>query len=955
MHLKPSESTITDQKSSSPLLHRVLMPKASDGETKNALQTPPKPLSTFPLKPVDEEYELLTPNKTKTLTLKKKNSLMAKRRKICLKTLEISDIQGHLFRRIRDKHGASYWEKLYFVLVETVLYGFRSKKSTKANCMIFLPGFTISLAKEVHSKQFAYKVYHPKKTFYFAAESEQALSQWMDFIKRATLKGSMTIDPTQIDRIDTKDLFSETDTSDDEGNLANEAVPQTLSFKQSFLSGYKMSGKKRGSVDDTSPTPHVKSEKSQFWSLKKTFAFTSSKSDKEREEKERKKAEKSDVPVPTSRYRSYRKIPGNAGMQVGSSTMQMDYNLMAQMAPQPNISLQPLPKHSPIPPESMLPKLSDTINSVRYSPNTSCNTIHSNSPLLPPSGSFNSRAIDSSCESSPSSTLQSKHHHIGVKTPQSKLAKTKTMPFNYMHASNPNLVEFTFQTSKTLDIGLPKVNASNAFDPHQNPHGLMTLMDLMLQCEEDESHNMYNNRVNLGVEKQADAQSKRKPRPSNDSASAHDENENTPQNGQKTGFNKIQSRSLPKTPDYAQSFKTDDSEIIMARSKEGQKLRDFGYEFISGDDMNSTSATSQTTGNGSHNSSASGNNGHSSSGTSSAKSNIASLLQPAFLLPSKRKGLNWIGLSSDKRHDEEKLMSKGSFKLIKNKSSDTADSNRSGKSDNHRPILNRFVANKSDNSSDALHLSPSQNNQSSSQPSDSPSAASTYSERKNSSATSYLSKLSFSASKTAKEKRLLGSPRLHRAASSLFGRKSSENANAVDHESVASFDTMQSMSGRMHHVNDSMAYGTHPTTNDGPYGLSGLGHSPHFMPIPPSPRIPKAEPNIEYPSPFEPEPHSLNDPNASLRLLRRRTSHSHNNVAGSSGITSTNIAAARHLNAHNNNSNDNNNNPNNGYYHHDGNRDNTNNNNNAGNNAASNANNSNKYDGDDNNGDSRMI
>lgn len=42
----------------------------------------------------NEESELLTPNRTKSLTLKKKNSILAKRRKISLKALEFSDIQG---------------------------------------------------------------------------------------------------------------------------------------------------------------------------------------------------------------------------------------------------------------------------------------------------------------------------------------------------------------------------------------------------------------------------------------------------------------------------------------------------------------------------------------------------------------------------------------------------------------------------------------------------------------------------------------------------------------------------------------------------------------------------------------------------------------------------------------------------------------------------------------------
>lgn len=108
--------------------------------------------------PSVEALELLTPNKTKSLTNKKKNSLMAKRRKITLKVLGTSDIQGHLYRRSKDKSGVTYWAKCYFVLIETALYGFKAKESLKADSLVFLSGFTVSLAKEVHSKQFAFKV-----------------------------------------------------------------------------------------------------------------------------------------------------------------------------------------------------------------------------------------------------------------------------------------------------------------------------------------------------------------------------------------------------------------------------------------------------------------------------------------------------------------------------------------------------------------------------------------------------------------------------------------------------------------------------------------------------------------------------------------------------------------------------------------------------------------------------
>lgn len=885
---------------SSPLLQHV--PKNDDSV--KSLQTPSKPHLKYNNSDVGgEESELLTPHRTKTLTLKKKNSILAKRRKICLKTLELSDIQGHLFRRTKDKHGVTYWAKLYFVLVESALYGFRNKNSQKANCLIFLPGFTISLAKEVHSKPFAYKVYHPKKTFYFAAESEQALSQWMDYIKRATLKGSATtIDPMLIDRIDTRDIFSETDTSEDESQSTSEDTPPSTLFKHSFLGGSKGS-KKRGSIDDTPPSTQHKSEKYHlgFGSLKKfttnlhNLPFSSNKSEKDREER---KKSQSDIPVPTAQFRSYRKIPGNAGMQLGSNAMApMDYNMMAQRSQPPN---SPLSNQSII-----LPVINDQIplnefgskaNSPTIQSNVAaastfheCSALASSSSTPPPTIQTTNTAIPASLPpltpnsivttttttmtstttlttpttsktsktlTEPTTTSQTKtfEPHF-VNKPISKLSRNKTSPFNYMHASNPNLVEFTFQTSKTLDVGLPKVNVSNTFDQHQNLQGFITLKDLMLQREEDEAHNMYNNRVNLGVEKPSDRYAKRKQRRPNEvtineSNRSNDESENTPPHGgTNTTVNKIQRRSLPKTPDYAQSFKTDDTEIIMARSKEGQKLRDFGYEFISGDDVNNANINNNN-----------GYGGPHSSGTAitspSTFSKPTVLAKPneRFVLPTKRKGLNWIGLNLEsKRSDDERTISKGSFKLNKPKYGETVDVNRKndGINDSH---AHAHTATTPNTRNDTINFPFTNGDRKGSAPN----------------STSYLSKLTFATTKTAKEKRLLGSPRLHRAASSIFGRKNVESPT-TDHQMFAQLDTIPNKftSSNEYAASNTLAnsfFTMPPNTNetntsatkiDSPNDVGASNCLPLLSTSLPNP----TDQNIEYPPIFVPETYSLRDPN----------------------------------------------------------------------------------------------
>jgi len=155
----------------------------------------------------------------------------------------------------------------------------------------------------------------------------------------------------------------------------------------------------------------------------------------------------------------------------------------------------------------------------------------------------------------------------------------KKAPFNFLHASNPNLVEFDFHTSKTL---LPKMSVGNTLDHGHNTQGFVTLKDLMLRKQEEEAQEMYNNRVHLGVEKHKHARTESTAsQQSTISSSVAKPLEKLP---------KIQSVSLPKTPDYEISFKPDDESIKRTRTKEGQKLRDFGYELICGDEPSTSSS-----------------------------------------------------------------------------------------------------------------------------------------------------------------------------------------------------------------------------------------------------------------------------------------------------------------------------------------------------------------------------
>lgn len=761
----------------------------------------PIPATKHFLEECFEELELLTPNKTKNLTLKKKNSIMVKRRNITLKTLEVSDIQGHLYRRSKDKHGVTYWAKLYFVLTDASLYGFKSKDSDKADCLIFLTGFTVSLATEVHSKPFAFKVYHPAKTFYFAAESQQALNQWIDYIKQATIRGNTNTLTNHSQQTNIKELFSETESSGDDSDFSQQKQLGTPSPSQSSLTG-RFGGAKRTTVQSTvdeSPLVTQKSEKYHlgFGSLKKftkqNLPFSSNKTVK-------KVTVNSDVPVPTAQFRTYRKVPGNAGLQLGTNSM-----------------------ISATGDAEFVPPLLSSIDSSFAKPETVSirkASITSLSQIAVSQQQQQQQPISSFVISD--ATAFKFQRDIKVKAKKLR----KTSPYNYIHASNPNLVEFDFPTSKTLDYSFPKVNASNSWDAHHNLQGFVTLKDLMLQKQEEDAKEMYNNRVNLGVEKKNDSKTKRRHRritgPSTIESHNHPSNRTNASDidggisaGEKPHVVKIQSRSLPKTPDYAQSFKVDDSDIIMTRSREGQKLRDFGYEFISGDDPPNEKLKNTT-------------------------STVSVAPTP---VTKKKSGLNWIG-NSDRRNDDDKTSRGGSFKKSKNKlvadtlesfktsseklfqfrytSSSSATSakdsqqlsQKSGIQDHHKSLksatsylpltlpLNKKVTGSpvynihDDNIMVHLPLSGGikksityntgndfkdavDNPRKNSAPERSPAVGS-------SNSSSVFTKLSFTSSKPAKEKKLLGSPRLHRA---LFGNKNRESeTQPLDHEIFSPID-----------------------------------------------------------------------------------------------------------------------------------------------------------------------
>ncbi|XP_023021826.2 connector enhancer of ksr [Leptinotarsa decemlineata] len=208
---------------------------------------------------------------------KKKNTLTAKRRKVTVNDLSPADIQGYLYQRLRGKHNQNvHWEKRWFVLLGNCLYGFRTKECPKAACLIFLSGFTVAVASEVKSRSNAFKVYHTGTVFYFSADDPDALQSWIDLIRTATLhnESHKSQDPS---------LYSETDESDTEKPKQEE---KSDSLKK-FGSLKKFTSKK--SSAESSPSGST--------SLDRKWFFNKSSNQP-----------KHSLPVPTSQFRSYRKI-----------------------------------------------------------------------------------------------------------------------------------------------------------------------------------------------------------------------------------------------------------------------------------------------------------------------------------------------------------------------------------------------------------------------------------------------------------------------------------------------------------------------------------------------------------------------------------------------------------------------------------------------------------------------
>ncbi|XP_049794761.1 uncharacterized protein LOC126204418 isoform X4 [Schistocerca nitens] len=250
-------------------------------------------------------------------TQKKRNLLLSRRRNIPAAEATVgAEKSGWLVRRCRQGGAGAAWVRAWCVLRAPVFYGFRSREAAHADIMVSLPGFTAAPATEVKSKSFAFKIYHTGTVFYFAVESEDELSGWLDCISAATVVSDSSQEPEVV--------FSETEEEDPLTPLpmdqdSNHSSPKSRRFA-AWLGGSSQPGSPQNAITTSSTgedSGKISVESRKFGSLKKassnkiasTAANESSPNPSSSlDRKYLRFLGAPPQPVPTARFRSYRRV-----------------------------------------------------------------------------------------------------------------------------------------------------------------------------------------------------------------------------------------------------------------------------------------------------------------------------------------------------------------------------------------------------------------------------------------------------------------------------------------------------------------------------------------------------------------------------------------------------------------------------------------------------------------------
>ncbi|KAL1436216.1 hypothetical protein MTO96_010953 [Rhipicephalus appendiculatus] len=77
------------------------------------------------------------------------------------------------------------WRRRWVLLRGPQLFLYATPQDQKAECLLYVPGFVVSLAPDCKSKNCAFKLSNSKNTFYFATESQADTSRWLTKLQQA--------------------------------------------------------------------------------------------------------------------------------------------------------------------------------------------------------------------------------------------------------------------------------------------------------------------------------------------------------------------------------------------------------------------------------------------------------------------------------------------------------------------------------------------------------------------------------------------------------------------------------------------------------------------------------------------------------------------------------------------------------------------------------------------------
>ncbi|XP_023711372.1 uncharacterized protein LOC111866550 isoform X3 [Cryptotermes secundus] len=446
-------------------------------------------------------------------SLRKRNPLLTKKRNVSVRDLGVGDREGWLLHRCRSGGAGAVWLRAWFVLKSTIFYGFKTPQSTKADIMISLPGFTASLADEVKSRKFAFKVYHTGTAFYFAVESEDELPLWMESITLATLKQDFSETGQESEAV----FFSETD-EEPESDMDTETCfpsPKMSKFVGFLSSNNSQQHEKQSFRSHQNLATESKSQESQkkFGSLRKlgrkTNEQNSSSSNQETSgtvtvgsSLDRKYlrflgGRNNIVPVPTSQFRSYRRVPNgpaptpqSKAVRVGQKEQnisrgggcEQEIDNLKTSAQDPSVNM-PLQQKSPAASETA-PSSANNASALNSSSQKESHISHDTRPLL---NSLNEMGPAVSQEMS-----------IGVRGERMFKPQDRVLPLpvkrhlkvdfrdRQIHSSNPSLqfpsdmADYRLAAERLRQFGIRRN------EQREDTSGFVTLKQFMLSRQEEE-------------------------------------------------------------------------------------------------------------------------------------------------------------------------------------------------------------------------------------------------------------------------------------------------------------------------------------------------------------------------------------------------------------------------------------------------------------------------------------